>query len=89
MDKADFKRGDIIIQPDTNATYTIGETASLEGVYCVNKGYADFRKVQIMDQNDEYCLVAEGTDYGIAQYDYIIKDAENIKENTVIIGQTA
>lgn len=89
VDKADFKRGDIIIQPDTNATFTIGETASLEGVYCVNKGYADFRKVQIMDQNDEYCLVAEGTDYGIAQYDYIIKDAENIKENTVIIGQTA
>ncbi|MST80794.1 HlyD family efflux transporter periplasmic adaptor subunit [Bilifractor porci] len=89
VDKADFNKGDVIIQPDTNATYTIGETASLEGVYCVNKGYADFRKVQIIDQNDEYCLVAAGTDYGISQYDYIIKDAENIKENTVIIGQTA
>ena len=54
--------------------YTVGEKASLEGVYCINKGYAVFRTISIIDQNEEYCIVEAGTRYGISQFDYIVLD---------------
>ena len=88
VDMRDFSKGDVLIKPDSSERFTIGETASLEGVYCTNKGYADFRKIVMLEQNDEYCLVETGTSYGIAQYDYIVKEADRIREDTVVTGVT-
>ena len=31
-----------------------GEVDYLEGVYGMNKGYAAFRQIEILDQNEEY-----------------------------------
>ena len=42
----------------------------------------------MLEQNDEYCLVESGTSYGIAQYDYIVKEADRIREDTVVTGVT-
>lgn len=84
VDEADFEPGDVILKPDSNDTYTIGATASLEGVYCINRGYAQFRKINIMDQNNEYCLVEEGTNYGISQYDYIVRDGSTVNESEIL-----
>jgi hypothetical protein len=84
VDEADFKPGDIILKPDSSDTYTIGADASLEGVYCVNRGYAQFRKIDIINQNDEYCLVKEGTNYGISQYDYIVRDGSTVNEAEIL-----
>ncbi|MEE1113984.1 MAG: HlyD family efflux transporter periplasmic adaptor subunit [Eubacterium sp.] len=80
----DFEKGDVIIQPDSNRTYTIGETATLEGAYCTNKGYTVFRKTVILDQNDEYCIVESGTTYGLSQYDYIVKDGDKVSESQIV-----
>ena len=88
VDMRDFQKGDVLIKPDSSERYTVGDTASLEGVYCTNKGYADFRKIVMLEQNDEYCLVESGTSYGIAQYDYIVKEADRIREDTVVTGVT-
>lgn len=84
VDEADFQPGDLILKPDSSDTYTIGATASLEGVYCINRGYAQFRKIDIIDQNDEYCLVEEGTNYGISQYDYIVRDGSTVNEAEIL-----
>ncbi len=84
VDEGDFEKGDIIVLPDSSQTYTIGETASLEGVYCTNLGYAQFRKISIIDQNEEYCIVEEGTDYGISQYDYIVRDGSTVDESQIL-----
>ena len=86
VDKSDFQEGDVLVMPDSSERYTIRDTASLEGVYCTNKGYADFRKIVMLEQNDEFCLVETGTSYGIAQYDYIAKEADRIREDTVVTG---
>ena len=56
----------------------------LEGVYCINKGYAVFRKVVIIDQNEEYCIVESGTTYGIAQFDNIVSDSSTVKEEEIL-----
>lgn len=88
VDMRDFQEGDVLIKPDSSDRFTVGETASLEGVYCTNKGYADFRKIVMLEQNDEYCLVETGTSYGISQYDFIVKEADKVREDTVVTGLT-
>ena len=84
VDEDTFSEGDIIIQTDSRSTYTVGNVSVLEGVYCTNLGYAQFRKVNILDQNEEYAIVAEGTDYGISQYDYIVRDGTDVDESQIL-----
>ena len=80
VDEDTFSKGDVIQMTDSSQTYTIGDAAVLEGVYCTNLGYAQFRKTDILDQNEEYAIVAENTDYGISQYDYIVRDGIALKQ---------
>lgn len=84
VDESVFNEGDIILKPDSSETFEIGDTGTLEGVYCTNRGYAQFRKVDILDQNDEFCIVDEGTSYGISQYDYIVRDASTVNESQIL-----
>ena len=84
VDKSDFTPGDIIIKSGSGDRYVIGDTASLEGVYCINKGYAVFRKIVIIDKNDEYCIVETDTSYGLAQFDHIVEDSTTVKEEAIL-----
>ena len=51
------------------------------GVYNKNKGYADFKQIQILYQNEEYSIIRSNTEYGLIEYDYIVLDAETVDEN--------
>ncbi len=84
VDTKTFETGDVLIKPDSQITYTIGETKALDGVYCINKGYAVFRQIKLIDQNDEYCVVEIGTDYGIAQFDYIVRNGASVNEDDIL-----
>lgn len=84
VDEDTFSKGDVIQMTDSSQTYTIGDAAVLEGVYCTNLGYAQFRKTDILDQNEEYAIVAENTDYGISQYDYIVRDGMSVDESQIL-----
>ena len=84
VDKSNFKEGDAIIRTDTKEKYIVGETDSLEGVYCINQGYAVFRRIDILDQNEEYAIVSKETPYGLARYDHIVKDASKVKEEDIL-----
>ena len=89
VDPEVFHKGDVILKPDSQNTYTVGESASLEGVYCTNRGYAFFRKIELIDQNEDYCIVRTGTEYGLAQYDYIVRNAQDVKEEQILSGGRA
>lgn len=84
IDKSSFKEGDALIDPDTGEKYIIGETDTLEGVYCINKGYAVFRCIEILDQNEEYAIVSKNTSYGLARYDHIVRNADKVKEEDIL-----
>lgn len=84
VDTSTFQEGDVIIKPDSQDTFTAEKTIPLEGVYSINKGYAVFRKISIIDQNDEYCIVETGTSYGIAQFDHIVRDGKTVKEDDIL-----
>jgi hypothetical protein len=86
IDGSDFAEGDVIVLKNaSNERYIIGSTASIEGVYCTNKGYAVFRKISIVDKNEEYCIAESGTRYGISQFDYIVLNASEVNEDEIVV----
>lgn len=76
--------GDNIIKPESSDKYTLSKRGSLIGVYNINKGYADFKQINILYQNEEYSIVRSNTQYGLSVYDYIVLDAETVNENELI-----
>ena len=76
--------GTVIQKSDSNETYTIRQTAKLKGVYNINKGYAVFKQIDILYQNEEYAILKQGTDYGVALYDHIALKGNTVKENDLI-----
>ncbi|MBQ3513755.1 MAG: hypothetical protein IJA32_08150 [Lachnospiraceae bacterium] len=82
----DVHPNDILIRENSTQTLRIGECVygQLEGVYSVNKGYATFKRIVILDQNTDYAIIKEGVDYSIAMYDHIIIDSTTIEENAII-----
>ncbi len=65
-------------------TIQLSQTEELEGVYCCNKGYCEFRQIDKSYKNDEYCIVKKDTPNGLAAYDHIILNPELIGENDII-----
>ena len=64
--------------PDSQERYTVSKRATLIGVYNMNKGYADFRQINILYQNDEYSIVQSNTKYGLNVYDHIVLDSSAV-----------
>ena len=79
-----IKAGDRIIVPNSNEMFQVGNTAELEGVYCINQGYTQFKKIKVLYSNEEYTIVEEGTPFGLTIYDRIVLNAEAVKEDQVI-----
>ena len=67
VDKKDFKEGDVIISQKDQSKFVVSDIGVLEGVYCINQGYAVFRRIEILDQNEEYAIVSKATSYGLVQ----------------------
>lgn len=84
LDPSVFEDGAVLIKPGSMETYPLKETATLPGVYCINKGYAVFKPVSILCENDEYYIVEEGISYSLSNYDHIVQDASAMKENEVV-----
>lgn len=79
LDNSALSVGDHLVMPDSAETYTISRSATLMGVYNINKGYADFKEIQILAQNDEYAIIKANTTYGLSAYDNIVLNAQSIE----------
>lgn len=89
-DDALLKVGDNLIKPDSSEKFQVGMagmTATLEGVYNINKGFAVFKQIEVLDQNNEYYTVKKNTKYGLAVYDHIVLNANTIEGEGVFIYQ--
>lgn len=76
-----LETGDVLHKMDGQDTYTVSRRATLIGVYNMNKGYADFKQISILYQNDEYSIVKANTRYGLNVYDYIVLDAASVSDD--------
>ena len=84
VDESVFNIGDYIVMPDSGEKYPISKQATLIGVYNINKGYADFKQVTILYQNEEYAIVKSNTEYGLSVYDHIVLKGDTVNENDFI-----
>ena len=85
VDSEKLQKGDILIKANSNEKYIVGSTTDeLEGVYNVNKGYAVFKQIEVLYQNEDYSIIKTGTNYGIAMYDHIVLQGESVEENAII-----
>ena len=74
----------MILMEKSSKQYLISDSETLEGVYNINKGYAVFREITVVDENEEYCIVEEGTTFGLSQYDHIALDASTVEDQDII-----
>ncbi len=84
LDGASLRIGKYIVMPETSEKYALSKRGSLIGVYNINKGYADFKQINILYNNDEYSIVQSNTSYGLNVYDYIVLDATTVSEDELI-----
>jgi hypothetical protein len=85
VDNEFVSRGDTLIKPNSTDTYVVGSnTGKLKGVYNVNKGYAVFKQIEILYQNNDYSIIKTGTNYGISMYDHIVLQGDEVEENSII-----
>ncbi|MCR5405296.1 MAG: hypothetical protein K6E88_00770 [Lachnospiraceae bacterium] len=84
VDESVFKIGDYIIKPETGDKYPISKQGMLTGVYNINKGYADFKQITVLYQNEEYSIVKSNTQYGLNVYDHIVLKGDSVNANDFI-----
>jgi len=81
-----FEIGDYVVMPGTSKKYQIteDEMKTIQGVYNVNKGYAVFREVEIIDENEQFCIVTPDDYYGLNAHDRIALDASRVETDEII-----
>ena len=84
LDDMTLRIGDRIVKPDSNEIFDVSKRGSLTGVYNINKGYADFKQIYFLYQNEEYSIVKSNTQYGLSVYDYIVLDSATVVDDELI-----
>ncbi len=84
VDAGALQSGDHLFMPDSTETYTVSKRDTLTGVYNMNKGYADFKQIEVLYHNEEYSIVKSNTEYGLNVYDLIVQDASSVTADQFI-----
>lgn len=87
VDTSSLNYGDVLMLADTavesvyDKTFVVGKQGTLIGVYSINKGYAEFKRIEILFSNDEYSIVRPNLSNGLRNYDYIALDGSVVFES--------
>lgn len=64
--------------------HTVGEAIDVEGVYVLNKGYSDFKRIKTLYEDETFRIIDESIGYSVGLYDKIASDASETSEFTTI-----
>ena len=84
IDTSVFASGDVLAKPDSSDTFTVSAKETLTGVYNMNKGYADFTKINVINSNKEYSIVESESMYDLQVYDYIVLDGDGVNNSDFV-----
>ncbi len=86
VDTSLFRTGDYVQMAETTKKHEItdDDLTTIQGVYNINKGYAIFREVTVIDQNEEFCVVEPNNPYGLAAHDFIVLDASSVSGDEIV-----
>lgn len=79
-----ISKGDTIYKSNSSESCIVSDPQPLEGVYCVNEGYCQFRYIEKKYQNNEYTIVAENSSGGLSAYDHIVVDPSSLGDDDFI-----
>lgn len=82
-----IRAGDYLVRPDSQERFQVGISASLQGVYNINKGYTVFKQIDVLAQSDEFYTIRKNVNYGLSVYDHIVLNASAIQEEGTLIYQ--
>lgn len=82
--KEEIPENTVISYPESSATMVLKKTVELPGVFNINRGYGDFRCVEILMENNDYTIVKAGMANSISLFDRIALDGSQIELNEVI-----
>lgn len=83
VDANQFENGTLIISPD-NQEYNLNQMDTLQGVFSVNNGYAIFRRIDVIYEDESYYIVEKNTPFGLSAYDQIVLDSAVAVEQNII-----
>lgn len=90
-DETNLNVGDEIIYSESmeervseSKLYQLESPLILDGVYVINKGYTDFRRIHILHEGDSFSIIEGSLSYSLGLYDRVVTDAKNVKEFTTI-----
>ena len=75
--------GDILYK-STTEKMEIKSFTKIYGAYNVNKGYAVFRNIEVLNTNNDYAIIKKGTSFGLSDYDRIVYDAKKVSEGEFV-----
>ena len=84
LDSSILSSGENLYDSEGQETFTVSKRATLVGVYNMNKGYADFKQITVLYENEEYAIIKPNTKYGLSVYDYIVLDAGTVRDDQFI-----
>lgn len=85
VDLSEFQLGDHIGDGTSHESlFRIGSTDTVYGVYNMNQGYTVFRIINILYQNDDYCIIEQNTSYGVSLFDRIVLNADAVDEEEIL-----
>lgn len=82
-----IQAGDYLVKPDSSERFQVGITASLQGVYNINRGYTVFKQIEVLAQSDEFYTIRKNMSYGLNVYDHIVLNASLIEKEGVFVYQ--
>lgn len=64
--------------------FTLQGKTDIEGVYVINKGYTDFRRIKTVYQDESFRIIDSTLGYSVGLFDKVASDASEISEFTTI-----
>jgi hypothetical protein len=80
----DVPENTVICKENSTETLELNKTVKLSGVYNVNRGYAIFRYVDVIMENEDYSIVRSGAGYSISLFDRIVLNGDTVQNNQTI-----
>ncbi len=74
----------VVVEEESSNVLLLSDIVTLDGVYVVNKGYAEYKIVSILTSSSEYYIVDDSISYSIGNYDHIALYGDSVSENAII-----
>lgn len=80
----DMEYGQYVYCMEDETLYQVSVVKKMKGAYNVNDGYAVFRRIEIITESDDYCIIKSEADRSLSEHDHIALHADLIDENLQI-----